>query len=581
MKQPVIKKFNYGSFKESSINDLSINDRDKYLLSNFPTVYIIQDSKNNSKTDYTVYVGETTNIVRRTSQHLNADIRNGRDDWEKFGKSPSAEMYVISHNYFNKSLTLDIENRLMHYLSSVDAINSVNNRRFNQQNDYYTAEYLDTIFSKIWKKLHQLNKTLFPSETLIKDSALFKASPFHKLTPEQIKAKNAIILKIISNLGQKKEEQLILVEGEAGSGKTVLMSSLLYDLFNDEDFNVSKNNLSVHLLVNHNEQLTVYQQLANKLGLKNIDHTDVVSKPTSFINKSQKNKRKADIVIIDEAHLLLTRGKQSYQGKNHLRDILKYARVVIAVFDEKQILTTEQIWDSEDLLEIKHQALQDGNHIYLQNQLRINATEDTINWIRSFVDQGDIKPIPRDQTYDFKVFTSVTDMYHHIQTKSHDESKGISRLLATFDWNYSSNKPTDSSYWNVTIGDFSLPWNLQLPKPRRTSHLSWAEQPQTIGEVGSTFTIQGFDLNYAAVIIGPSVKYRNGKVIFDPTESKNKKATSNRTMKDGSKQKFGEILLRNELNVLLTRGVNGLYLYAVDPDLQEALLAAQNHKAIN
>ncbi|EQC72703.1 hypothetical protein HSISS2_201 [Streptococcus sp. HSISS2] len=34
---------------------------------------------------------------------------------------------------------------------------------------------------------------------------------------------------------------------------------------------------------------------------------------------------------------------------------------------------------------------------------------------------------------------------------------------------------------------------------------------------------------------------------------------------------YGEILLRNELNVLLTRGVNGLYIYAVDEELQQAL----------
>ena len=44
---------------------------------------------------------------------------------------------------------------------------------------------------------------------------------------------------------------------------------------------------------------------------------------------------------------------------------------------------------------------------------------------------------------------------------------------------------------------------------RALKGLAWAEQPQTINEVGSTFTIQGFDLNYAGVILGPSVKYRN------------------------------------------------------------------------
>ncbi|MGX0191980.1 DUF2075 family protein [Staphylococcus epidermidis] len=61
---------------------------------------------------------------------------------------------------------------------------------------------------------------------------------------------------------------------------------------------------------------------------------------------------------------------------------------------------------------------------------------------------------------------------------------------------------------------------------------------------------------------------------FDKSESANKKATQRRTLKDGSKQYFSEMLLKNELNVLLTRGVNGLYIYAVDDQLREALKIA-------
>ena len=105
--------------------------------------------------------------------------------------------------------------------------------------------------------------------------------------------------------------------------------------------------------------------------------------------------------------------------------------------------------------------------------------------------------------------------------------------------------------------------------------MSWAEQPHTINEAGSTYTVQGFDLNYVGVVIGPSVKYRNGKIVFDKDESENKKAKQRRTLKDGSKEYLSYFLLKNELNVLLTRGIHGLYLYAVDKQLQEALLKAQ------
>ncbi len=72
--------------------------------------------------------------------------------------------------------------------------------------------------------------------------------------------------------------------------------------------------------------------------------------------------------------------------------------------------------------------------------------------------------------------------------------------------------------------------NLSVEEKKKVKNLSWAEQPQTIDEVGSTFVIQGFDLNYAGVILGPSVKYRDGHIVFDSQASCNAKAVRNRTL---------------------------------------------------
>ena len=122
-----------------------------------------------------------------------------------------------------------------------------------------------------------------------------------------------------------------------------------------------------------------------------------------------------------------------------------------------------------------------------------------------------------------------------------------------------------------------MPWNYETEKEltpkelRANKSKAWAEQEHTINEVGSTFTIQGFDLSYVGVILGPSVKYRKGEIVFDPSESYNNKATQRRTLKDGSKVSFGETFIRNEVKVLLTRGVKGLYIYACDNALRKAL----------
>lgn len=44
----------------------------------------------------------------------------------------------------------------------------------------------------------------------------------------------------------------------------------------------SNKELSCHLLVNHDEQITVYEQIADKLGLTE-KYGKIVSKPTTFI----------------------------------------------------------------------------------------------------------------------------------------------------------------------------------------------------------------------------------------------------------------------------------------------------------
>lgn len=552
---------------DSSVQKWNSSADGRYLL-RYPTVYIINDKKREN--NFEVYVGETADIRNRTRQHLNADTKV-KTFWEEFSESNQSSMYVIGHELFNKSLTLDIENRLMQYLLSVDNITRVHNSRTNQQNEYYTSDMLDEIFSEIWKSLNKENKSLFPIESIIKDSAIFKASPFHKLTQEQINAKEEILTKIKESILLDEDGQLIIVEGEAGSGKTVLMSTLLYEL-GKYHLDLDKN-LDIHLLVNQNEHVSIYKQIASKLGISN-KNNKIVGKPTSFINTHSPDE-KVDVVIVDEAHLLLTQGKQSYQGKNHLDDLLARAKVVVIVFDLKQVLTTEQIWEADKLNEYFDVTKSKNNLVTLKNQMRINSDDSTVKWIRNLVDNQTINTIPKDKKgYEIKIFDTPVDLENAIRNKAQHTDSGISRMLATFDWKYNNKPPEDEDFWRVKIGNWSMPWNYQLKAQRSQSKLPWVEQQQTIDEIGSTYTIQGLDLNYAGVVIGPSVKYRDGKIIFDESSSANKKATRRRTLEDGSKQYFSDMLLKNELNVLLTRGVNGLYIYAVDDQLREALKKA-------
>ena len=227
---------------------------------------------------------------------------------------------------------------------------------------------------------------------------------------------------------------------------------------------------------------------------------------------------------------------------------------------------------------IRKIALKNNSYKKLTKQLRIKANDEVINWIDDFTKKGIINKIPKNLgNYDIKVFDNPSYLEKEIKQKAKNTTTSLSRIVATYDWKYNDEKSNDGNFWEVTIGNWHKPWNYQLEKKlsklekEEIKDLSWSEQKQTINEVGSTFTIQGFDLNYVGVIIGPSVTFRDNKIVFRPECSCNDKAVRNRTLMDGTHKKFGEMLLRNELRILMTRGINGLYIYACDDELRKHL----------
>lgn len=642
-----------------------LDGRDRRHLKRYPTVYIIRakdavrgrGGHGSQAEELVVYVGETNSIERRTVEHYSDETsyktESNRRKWRVINHADDASMYVIAHSHFNKSLTLDLENTFMSYIlaSGAQRVSLVNSRG-NPQDDYYTRKELPRLTSQIWRKLNGDDPELFPAESIIRDSAIFKASPFHCLGPEQREAEGTILEQVKAALGSDAQPggALILVEGVAGTGKTVLLSHLFYRLQNEfaelgtrdyeEDESSAREKGSAVLLVNHNEQVTVYNSIMLRLGLQGKSGV-VVMKPTEFINKhSEPGHGKGldrqdfpadpvDVALIDEAHLLLTAGNQSYRGsRNMLIDVMRRARVVVAVYDPNQVLRKEQEIGREmrDLLFPKgrfdggktvglKRTVQIGpadcrvTNIMLEQQYRIDACEEIVAWIDDFAAGRGIGPIPKDspadghQPYEIKVFDSPFELQRAVEDKAitfdssgrmvDDTDHGLSRVLATYDWEYKDGKaPAEGETWNVEIVQegvgwvsadedpllderreelraqgrlFSMPWNYQLKHEpgEDVRGKSWAEQDHTLGECGSTYTIQGFDLNFAGVIVGPSVEYRDGKVVFNKNKSKNSKAI------DGSDRP--EENLRNELNVLLKRGVHGLYIFAVDEGLRNHL----------
>ena len=103
----------------------------------------------------------------------------------------------------------------------------------------------------------------------------------------------------------------------------------------------------------------------------------------------------------------------------------------------------------------------------------------------------------------------------------------------------------------------------------------WAEIPETINEVGSIYTCQGFDLNYAGIIIGPpisQVPHTNRlQVNLDKITDTEMFKKRNDLTDSQAKVKYEQKMVMNSLNVLFKRGIKGTYLYAHDPYLRESL----------
>lgn len=379
-----------------------------------------------------------------------------------------------------------------------------------------------------------------------------------KLSASQKKLETAIFDFLKRQLKQP-TSSIFIIEGDAGSGKSVVLNDLFTKLQQksrnepDSIFFKTQNKL----LVNHNEMLKIYQEIA---GDNPVLFKKDFQKPTPFINHQQKNASSADIVFVDEGHLLLNKADpfNRFTGHNQLLELLQCAKIVVLVFDPQQVIKLKSYWTLSQLKKLI--APYPAEFFHLDQQYRVESPAVT-KWINHFT-AGELLPLPNDPNFEFQIFEDGLPLYHKIQQQDH--KYGLARLIATADFPFTV---LDGKTWYVTAGKLKLPWD----KINFTDR-PWAERPETLHEVGSIYTIQGFDLNFAGVILGPSIKYdlKTKRVYVDPTQYEDHEAFKKRSDLPNLAQAKAEIVM-NSVNILLKRPKKGLYLYAVDADLRRAL----------
>ena len=351
----------------------------------------------------------------------------------------------------------------------------------------------------------------------------------------------------------KKDHAVAVIQGAAGTGKSVILMQLVKQYMTDKRFKTA-------LVVNHPELYKAYQDMAEAFpGL----NPKAIRRPTALINDAQKNHRQYDVIFVDEAHLLYSKSEPyaHYRGNNQLTDLMNLAKVVVVVYDFNQVFQSKMYW-SQDLLR-KTISQHPHRQFDLDFQYRMVASPAQVDWLDRLTAQQPLTPFPNDSPFEFEVFPTAGELYEKI--KAQNQAVGLSRVVAT------SGFPRIDGRHNVEMDTFSLPWDEW--DPQRTH---WAKRESSITQVGTIYTLQGFDLNYVGMIIGPSFGYdpKTDQMTIIPEKYSHKEIFKKRQDMQFTAAQYQDFIA-NVLNVLIKRGKYGLYLTAYDDALRQRLLALQ------
>lgn len=545
---------------------------DDVRLTNWPVVYTLNDRKQ-------VYVGETINAVARMRQHLESPTKQGLTC-----------MRIVLNERFNKSACLDLESHLIRLLSGDGALEVINRNEGITDAEYFDrASYLRQ-FDDVFQQLREEGLFTRPVEE-IENSDLFKYSPFKALNPDQALAVHDIVDGILEALDDE-EASTSVISGEPGTGKTIVavfLIKLLRDIAsmadNDEP---DRDSVFADLFTPDVRDrfkglrigFVVPQQSLRKT-VRNVFKRTPALAASMVVSPFDvgADQEEYDLLIVDEAHRLTQRSNQASGPLNK-----KYREITEKLFGFDDPSRTQLDWikvksrhrifmlDAAQsirpgdlpqalLSDLELEAQSARRKFRLRTQMRIHAGENYIGYIDDIVHA---RPTDRKsfRDYELRLYTDLPEMIRAVHRR--EEESGLSRILAGYAWPWRTKK--DPSDFDIVIGDVKLRWNGKL--------VDWVNSPTSLHEAGSIHTIQGYDLNYAGVIIGSDLRYdpEMDRMYFDRQNYHDSKGMENNRVL-GISYTDDDLLsfVQNIYKVLLTRGIRGTFVYAEDPAMSAYL----------
>ncbi|WP_349898379.1 DNA/RNA helicase domain-containing protein [Parafrigoribacterium soli] len=558
---------------------------------NWPVVYILDDADRGTRAWRSgvldnVYVGETLNADKRMRQHLGSPE-----------KQQLRTIRVIIDETFNKSVCLDLESYLIRLFAGDGTYRVLNRNDGITEADYFDrAKYRET-FREVFD--HLLRDGVFTRGIPeIENSDLFKLSPFKALSQDQAIAVEDILEGLFAHV-KADVGSTSVIQGDPGTGKTVIgiyLIKLLVDIArsmpqDDIDGDSLFSEFFVpgypELLRDFRIGLVVPQQSLRKSIQKVFRKTpglsaDMVMTPFEVGVADQQ----IDLLVVDEAHRLNQRANQPSASQNK-----KFQDVTEKLFGADDKTKTQLDWirakskhqifllDAaqsvrpadvpQALLEdMVFQAQRDHRYYPLLSQMRVQAGSDYVGYIRRIFGTapalGEPTPVAPEtfDGYDFRMFDDVAEMRDQIHRK--DAEGGLARMVAGYAWEWKTKN--DKTAFDIQIDETQFRWN--------GTQVDWIASKGSLEEVGSIHTVQGYDLNYAGVIIGNDLRYDPlvKRLFIDRASYFDKKGKENnpalgKTYTDDDLLRF----ITNIYAVLLTRGIRGTYVYVCDPALRAHL----------
>ena len=546
-------------FKKDSLTKIEQNP---WVRNQWPLVYFIQNDSVKL-----AYVGESTNALSRIKNHLANPERCKLDT-----------ISIIGSDKFNKSATLDIESKLIQYITA-DGTYKLQNGNYGLVNhNYYQQDLYKDLFIEVWNRLVE-KKIVTKSLTEIENSELFKYSPYKSLNEDQYNS----VLEILDGLTTKNSNR-IFISGSAGTGKTILATYLI-KLLNSEIDDSQTNDYNEDEIIEINYIKEFKKKYPNaKIGLviamtslrKSLQKvfrkvpglsSKMVMSPSDTFNLRESY----DLLIVDEAHRLrqcknigwmrvfLDNNQKLGLGKDgtELDWIIANSKNQIFFYDSAQSIKPSDV-DAErfdELIEDK-KSLQ----LSLKSQMRVKGGT---NYIQ-FVDELLHNRIDRsfryhDDSYELVHFDDFGVLHEELQKREHKYS--LCRMIAGYSWPWISQGVEKSSLVSdIELDGIKFRWN--------ATNEDWINSENAVNEIGCIHTTQGYDLNYAAVIFGKEIDYdfKTQQIIID------KKHYYDKNGKNGvSDINVLKSFIVNIYKTMMYRGIKGTFVYACNKGLRDYL----------